>query len=132
MFIILTGRSFPDWSQRFASQKEIQQYWDGIARDKFHLERSTTFNTNVEKAIWNENDMLWVVETIDTKTGQQKTWTCNVVSYLPSTNDCEEVVLIPPKPARQLCGGLQLPKEGRHLRDRRLQTSGLAYAGLAG
>ncbi|KAF8253996.1 monooxygenase [Wilcoxina mikolae CBS 423.85] len=69
----------PDWSQRYASQKEIQQYWDGIARDKFHLERSTTFNTNVDKAVWNENEMLWVLETTDTKTGQRKTWTCNVL-----------------------------------------------------
>jgi cation diffusion facilitator CzcD-associated flavoprotein CzcO len=42
-----------DWGRRFASQAEIQKYYENIALDH-GLDRSTTFNTDVASATWDD------------------------------------------------------------------------------
>jgi cation diffusion facilitator CzcD-associated flavoprotein CzcO len=67
-----------DWGRRFAPQAEIQKYYENIALDH-GLDRSTTFNTEVVSATWDDALMLWVVETRNKKHGARKVWTCNLV-----------------------------------------------------
>lgn len=67
-----------DWSRKFAPREEIQQYYAEMAR-YYNLPQSTSFNTNVISATWDEEDTQWVLFTENIKTGVQKKWTCRVV-----------------------------------------------------
>ncbi|KAF2493647.1 monooxygenase [Lophium mytilinum] len=68
----------PDWGRRYAPQTEIQRYYEEIA-EKHRLPEVTTFNTKVDGAEWNDGLLLWVLQTTNLKTGEKKTWTCNVL-----------------------------------------------------
>ncbi|MET4296459.1 cyclohexanone monooxygenase [Bradyrhizobium sp. LB8.2] len=58
-----------DWSERYASQPEILKYVDHVA-DRFDLRRDIQFNTNVERAMFDEHARCWAVTTSDGKTVQ--------------------------------------------------------------
>jgi hypothetical protein len=45
----------------------------------YGLPQSTSFNTSVISATWDEKELMWRVLTEDVKTGTQKMWTCRVV-----------------------------------------------------
>lgn len=68
-----------DWSRSFAPQKEILQYYQGLA-EHLELRKSTYFNTEVVSAEWIEPELLWHVHTRDVNTGELGLWTCNMVS----------------------------------------------------
>jgi cation diffusion facilitator CzcD-associated flavoprotein CzcO len=46
---------------------------------QYHLDKATTFNTEILGATWDESLMLWKLETKDLKTGATKLWTCNLL-----------------------------------------------------
>lgn len=69
---------FTAWSMKYAGQKEIQQYYSGIC-DHYSLRQSTTFNTQVLSATWNEKTFLWEVVVENRITGKQEHWTANSV-----------------------------------------------------
>ncbi|MGY3465985.1 cation diffusion facilitator CzcD-associated flavoprotein CzcO [Bradyrhizobium sp. LM6.11] len=58
-----------DWSERYASQPEILKYANHIA-DRFDLRRDIQFNTNVERAVFDERARCWAVTTSDGTTVQ--------------------------------------------------------------
>jgi cation diffusion facilitator CzcD-associated flavoprotein CzcO len=68
----------PDWGKRFAPQEEIQQYYEKVAL-QYNLDRSTTFDTEILSAAWDDKQILWVVKTKNVRTGVEKTWTCNML-----------------------------------------------------
>lgn len=70
-----------DWSRSFAPQKEILEYYKGLA-EHLELRKNTHFNTEVTSAEWFEEEMLWHVHTRDVTTGEKALWTCNMVCAL--------------------------------------------------
>jgi cyclohexanone monooxygenase len=58
-----------DWSERYASQPEILKYANHVA-DRFDLRRDIQFNTNVERAVFDERARCWAVTTSDGTTVQ--------------------------------------------------------------
>jgi cyclohexanone monooxygenase len=56
-----------DWSERYAPQPEILKYANHVA-DRFNLRSDIQFNTQVERAEFNENANTWAVTTSDGKT----------------------------------------------------------------
>lgn len=69
-----------DWSRTFAPQPEIQAYFEGVAL-RYQLDKSTSFNTEIVSARWDDRELLWFVETIDLPTQTRRVWSCNVVSF---------------------------------------------------
>ncbi|KAM0145640.1 hypothetical protein ACHAPG_011531 [Botrytis cinerea] len=67
--------------QTYAPQAEIQQYFEGFAL-KYQLDKSTTFNTEIVSATWDDSRLLWFVQTQDSKSSSQKIWCCNVVGEI--------------------------------------------------
>ncbi|KAF2176104.1 monooxygenase [Zopfia rhizophila CBS 207.26] len=67
----------PNWGRHYAPQREIQKYFEDIAL-KYGVDKVTTLNTEIKRATWDENQMLWVVETRHRHTGVRKVWTCNM------------------------------------------------------
>ncbi|KAM0167924.1 hypothetical protein ACHAPC_011063, partial [Botrytis cinerea] len=65
----------------YAPQAEIQQYFEGFAL-KYQLDKSTTFNTEIVSATWDDSRLLWFVQTQDSKSSSQKIWCCNVVGEI--------------------------------------------------
>ncbi|KAF7890124.1 uncharacterized protein EAF02_002539 [Botrytis sinoallii] len=57
---------------------EIQQYFEGFAL-KYQLDKSTTFNTEIVSATWDDSRLLWFVQTQDSKSSSQKIWCYNVL-----------------------------------------------------
>ncbi|EDN96094.1 hypothetical protein SS1G_12300 [Sclerotinia sclerotiorum 1980 UF-70] len=68
----------PYWSRTFAPQPEIREYFESVAL-RYHLDKSTTFNTEIVGATWDDSRLLWLVETIDLKTDTRKIWSCHVL-----------------------------------------------------
>ncbi|KAH6868165.1 putative monooxygenase [Alternaria rosae] len=58
----------PDWSQFYASQPEILQYFRDTAR-KFDLEKFIRFGSEVVEARWNEDKGQWLIRILDRSTG---------------------------------------------------------------
>jgi cation diffusion facilitator CzcD-associated flavoprotein CzcO len=52
----------PDWSSTFSPQPEILDYLKDCAR-RFGVLRHVSFDTEVERASWDEDEQLWRVET---------------------------------------------------------------------
>ena len=50
------------WKERYASQPEILAYIEHVA-ERYDLNRDITFDTRVEKATFDEDNDLWVIET---------------------------------------------------------------------
>lgn len=53
-----------DWSERYSPQSEILAYARHVA-DRFDLRRDIQFRTRVEKAVFDEDNRCWVLETDD-------------------------------------------------------------------
>ena len=51
-----------EWSDRYPKQPEVLSYLEHAA-DRFDLRRSFSFETAIEKAVFNEDTNLWEVET---------------------------------------------------------------------
>ncbi|TGO52316.1 hypothetical protein BOTNAR_0328g00120 [Botryotinia narcissicola] len=68
----------PYWSRTFAPQPEIQKYFEDVAL-RYELDKSTTFNTEIVEARWDDSRLLWLVETTDVITGDTKVWSCHVL-----------------------------------------------------
>ena len=51
-----------EWSERYATQPEILRYANHVA-DRYDLRRDMQFETRVTKAIFDEKDNIWIVET---------------------------------------------------------------------
>ncbi|KAK6591493.1 alpha beta hydrolase fold-3 domain protein [Botrytis cinerea] len=66
------------WSRTFAPQPEIQKYFEDVAL-QYELHKSTTFNTEIVEAKWDDSRLLWLVETTDLTTGDTKLWSCHVL-----------------------------------------------------
>ncbi|VUC36292.1 unnamed protein product [Clonostachys rosea] len=67
-----------DWTKKFATGKEIQQYYARFANRRY-LHENTCFNTHVHEARWNEDTLLWEVLTQSTKTGERTLWIANAI-----------------------------------------------------
>ncbi|OCK76208.1 monooxygenase [Lepidopterella palustris CBS 459.81] len=68
----------PYWGRKFAPQHEIQKYYEDIAKDH-GLPAITNFSTRVIRADWDDNQLLWVLQTENVSTGVKKVWTCNIL-----------------------------------------------------
>ena len=53
-----------EWSEKYATQPEILRYAQHVA-DRYDLRRDITFDTRVEKAVWDEDSARWTVTTDD-------------------------------------------------------------------
>lgn len=51
----------PDWTQCYADQPEIFDYWKAVAR-KHDLYHKIQFNSTVDSLSWNEEKQYWQVE----------------------------------------------------------------------
>lgn len=51
-----------EWSERYATQPEILRYAQHVAR-RFDLRRDISFETRVERAVWDEQNARWGVST---------------------------------------------------------------------
>jgi cation diffusion facilitator CzcD-associated flavoprotein CzcO len=76
----LQGADKVEWSRKYAPREEIQEYYVEMAK-YYGLGQSTTFNTSVISATWDEDAMLWRVLTENVKTGETKIWTARVVRF---------------------------------------------------
>ncbi|MEP1595307.1 MAG: alpha/beta hydrolase fold domain-containing protein, partial [Halieaceae bacterium] len=50
------------WSERYATQPEILRYIEHVA-DRFDLSKDITFDTKVERAVYDEDDQQWLIYT---------------------------------------------------------------------
>lgn len=62
----------PEWSQKFAMQPEIQQYFDNVAGSHGIIPH-VRFHTELETADWERETASWVVQLKDGKTGRSYT-----------------------------------------------------------
>ncbi|PQE05678.1 flavin-binding monooxygenase protein [Rutstroemia sp. NJR-2017a BVV2] len=62
----------------YATQPEIQKYFENVAL-KYQLDKSTTFNTEVLRAVWDDSRLLWFVETVDLPTKTRRIWSSHVL-----------------------------------------------------
>lgn len=60
----------PDWSRVFSPGREIWQYLDKVA-DDYDLKRRMSLNTEVDRAVWDEDRHVW---TLTTKAGDTTEW----------------------------------------------------------
>lgn len=58
----------PDWTQKFALQREILQYFRDVA-NKHDVARHIQYQSDIVKATWDEQFGIWIVEVLDKKTG---------------------------------------------------------------
>ncbi|KAL3705472.1 hypothetical protein TMatcc_009144 [Talaromyces marneffei ATCC 18224] len=58
----------PDWSQKFALQREILDYFRDVAQ-KHDVVNHIEYESSVERAVWNETYGVWVSDVLDKKTG---------------------------------------------------------------
>lgn len=68
----------PDWTQKFALQREILSYARDVAT-KHDVVRNIEFNASVQGAVWDEAYEIWVVNILDKKTGISRTVKSRVV-----------------------------------------------------
>jgi len=62
----------PNWNTRFASQQELQDYWEGLWI-KYGLAKYTQLGTSVEFSEWDEKNQRWVITIEDTASGKRQT-----------------------------------------------------------
>ncbi|KIY03674.1 uncharacterized protein Z520_00365 [Fonsecaea multimorphosa CBS 102226] len=60
----------PNWSRRFADQREILQYMEDTV-DKFDIRDHFVLNTKVVEAAWIEEEAVWEVQLVDLETEYQ-------------------------------------------------------------
>ncbi|KAL3607509.1 hypothetical protein FPOAC2_02494 [Fusarium poae] len=62
----------PNWSQKYASQPEIEAYFKGVA-NKYDIGRHVRLNSVVESASWDEHTGIWEVSIRDRETSEVNT-----------------------------------------------------------
>jgi 4-hydroxyacetophenone monooxygenase len=73
------------WSEYFAQQEELQQYFEDVI-NHHQLDQHFRFNTEVKRAVYDENSGLWTVSTVD-KDGVEEDYVVNsVISAVGQVN----------------------------------------------
>ncbi|KAF2109695.1 cyclohexanone 1,2-monooxygenase [Lophiotrema nucula] len=54
----------PDWSRKYSMQPEIQRYFRSVA-EQYRIVEHVRFQSMVEKAVWSEEERVWVVTVKD-------------------------------------------------------------------
>ncbi|KAL6234087.1 hypothetical protein BDW75DRAFT_251673 [Aspergillus navahoensis] len=67
-----------EWSQFYASSKEIHAYWKRVAL-KFGCEEYIRFRTRVVEAVWDETECKWRLRVQDTTNGAVHTDQCDIL-----------------------------------------------------
>ncbi|KAF8831185.1 hypothetical protein HHX47_DHR1000143 [Lentinula edodes] len=70
----------PHWSNLYATQPEIRDYWQNIF-DKYNLQSHTQFNSKVTSAIWSNATQKYTVEITNTLSGEKTLVETNVMFY---------------------------------------------------
>ncbi|KAI8957561.1 cyclopentanone 1,2-monooxygenase [Daldinia sp. FL1419] len=52
------------WKTRFPDHKELRAYFEFVG-EKWDLRKDTYFNTSVQSAVWNEDELKWIITTND-------------------------------------------------------------------
>lgn len=82
----------PDWSQKFSMRSEIQAYFRGVA-EKYKIIPHVTFNTTVERAVWNDAGQYWETTLKNQQTKETYTKRSRIlvsgVGNLSVPRDCE-------------------------------------------
>ncbi|OSS46238.1 hypothetical protein B5807_08109 [Epicoccum nigrum] len=60
----------PDWSRKYSMREEIQRYFRSVS-DRYGVTERVRFHSIVEKAVWDEQDKVWVVDVLDLKTKEK-------------------------------------------------------------
>ena len=60
----------PDWSRKYSMREEIQQYFRSVS-DRYGVTERVRFHSIVEKAVWDEQDKVWIVDVLDLKTKEK-------------------------------------------------------------
>jgi cation diffusion facilitator CzcD-associated flavoprotein CzcO len=68
----------PDWTQKFALQPEIHDYFQGVA-SQYDIHPHVRLRNVVESARWQEDTGTWVVSIRDLKTSQVTVRTCKIL-----------------------------------------------------
>ncbi|KAI5465265.1 hypothetical protein BGZ63DRAFT_410936 [Mariannaea sp. PMI_226] len=68
----------PNWSQKFAMQPEIYQYFDNVAK-KYDVHKHVRFRNVVEVAKWEEQSGTWLVAIKDVQTGKITERRCKIL-----------------------------------------------------
>ncbi|KAF2632637.1 hypothetical protein BU25DRAFT_317872, partial [Macroventuria anomochaeta] len=61
----------PDWSRKYSMREEIQRYFRGVS-DAYGITERVRFHSVVEKARWNEKEMVWVVSVLNLRTKERR------------------------------------------------------------
>lgn len=73
------------WSEYFAQQEELQQYFEDVV-NHHQLDQHFRFNTEVTRAVYDEDSDLWTVSTVD-KDGVEEDYVVNsVISAVGQVN----------------------------------------------
>ncbi|KAH6898028.1 hypothetical protein B0T10DRAFT_525456 [Thelonectria olida] len=59
----------PDWTQKFAMQPEIHEYFDNVAK-KYNVHKHVRFQSQVESATWEDASGTWLVTIRDFQSSQ--------------------------------------------------------------
>jgi 4-hydroxyacetophenone monooxygenase len=73
------------WTQYFSQQKELQQYFEGVV-DNHDLRGNFRFNTEVSKAVYDEEAKLWTVTTTDAAGNVEEHVANSVISAVGQLN----------------------------------------------
>ncbi|UPX13704.1 uncharacterized protein EKO05_0004203 [Ascochyta rabiei] len=60
----------PDWSRKYSMREEIQKYFRDVS-DQYRVTERVRFHSIVEKATWDEQANVWVVDVLDLKTKER-------------------------------------------------------------
>jgi cation diffusion facilitator CzcD-associated flavoprotein CzcO len=76
----LSSELNPNWSNIYATQPELQEYWEKIFY-KYELGIHTKFNSMVLQSTWSNETQRYTVEVTDTITGEKSAVEANVMFY---------------------------------------------------
>ncbi|KAJ4992674.1 hypothetical protein SVAN01_01720 [Stagonosporopsis vannaccii] len=60
----------PDWSRKYSMREEIQRYFRSVS-DQYGVTERVRFHSIVERAVWDEQEKVWVVNVLDLKTKEK-------------------------------------------------------------
>ncbi|WP_028658535.1 flavin-containing monooxygenase [Nocardioides insulae] len=118
-----------DWSERYAAQPEILRYAEHVA-DRYDLRRDISFETSVEKAVWDEESDRWTVTMLSAEGSETVT-----ASYVIAATGC---LSMPSRPHFEGMDDFEgetywtssYPREGVDLTDKRVAVIGTGSSGL--
>ena len=82
----------PDWSRKYSMREEIQKYFRDVA-DQYRVTERVQFHSIVEKAVWDEQAKVWVVNLLDLKSKERSVRRAKIlvsgVGSLSVPKECE-------------------------------------------